>query len=239
MLIIPAIDIKEGRCVRLCQGVMSEETEYSKDPSGVAKRWAHEGAELIHIVDLDAAMEGMPKNLLAIEKIASAVNVPLQIGGGIRNEKTAERYLEIKGVARVIIGTLALSEPHVVESLAKRYPGRIAIGIDAKDGFVAIRGWVEVTKTKAADLAKRFEHMGIAAIIYTDISRDGMLEGPNVPATKQLVDTVNIPVIASGGVSKIDDIAALKKIKAIGAIVGKALYSGAIDLREAIKTARD
>ena len=239
MLIIPAIDIKQGRCVRLCQGVMSEETEYSKDPSGVAKRWAHEGAELIHIVDLDAAIEGTPKNLSTIEKIASSIAVPLQIGGGIRNEETAERYLDIKGVMRVILGTLALSEPKTVESLARRYPGRIAIGIDAKDGFVAIKGWVEVTKTLAMELAKKFEGMGVAAIIYTDISRDGMLTGPNVEATKKLIDTIKIPVIASGGVSKIDDITALKKIKAAGVIVGKALYSGAIDLRESIRAARD
>src|SRR3990170_58443 len=238
MLIIPAIDIKQGRCVRLCRGVMSEETEYSKDPSGVAERWANEGAEIIHIVDLDAAIEGTPNNLLVIEKIASSTAVPLQIGGGIRNEKTAERYLGIKGVRRVIIGTLALSEPKTVESLARRYPGRIAVGIDAKDGFAAIKGWVEVTKTLAMDLAKKFEGMGVAAIIYTDISRDGMLTGPNVEATKKLIDTIKIPVIASGGVSKIDDITALKKIKAAGVIVGKALYSGAIDLRESIRAAR-
>ncbi|MEK7313049.1 MAG: 1-(5-phosphoribosyl)-5-[(5-phosphoribosylamino)methylideneamino]imidazole-4-carboxamide isomerase [Deltaproteobacteria bacterium] len=239
MIIIPAIDIKQGRCVRLCQGVMSDETEYSKDPSDVAKRWADSGAELIHIVDLDAAIEGTPKNLSTIEKIASSIAVPLQIGGGIRNEETAERYLDIKGVMRVILGTLALSEPKTIESLARRYPGRIAIGIDAKDGFVAIKGWVEVTKTKAIDLAKKFEGMGVAAIIYTDISRDGMLTGPNVEATKKLIDTIKIPVIASGGVSKIDDITALKKIKATGAIVGKALYSGAIDLKESIRAARD
>ncbi|MFZ3072990.1 MAG: 1-(5-phosphoribosyl)-5-[(5-phosphoribosylamino)methylideneamino]imidazole-4-carboxamide isomerase [Thermodesulfobacteriota bacterium] len=239
MIILPAIDIKEGRCVRLCQGIMTDETEYSKDPSEVAKRWADAGAEIIHIVDLDAAIEGTPKNLSAIEKIASSVNVPIQIGGGIRNEETAKKYLGIKGVKRVIIGTLALSEPGTVESLAKRYPGRIAIGIDAKDGFVAIKGWVEVTKTKAIDLAKKFEGMGVAAIIYTDISKDGMLTGPNVEATKKLIDTIKIPVIASGGVSNMKDIEALKKIKAAGAIVGKALYSGAIDLKEAIKTARD
>ncbi|MEK7881114.1 MAG: 1-(5-phosphoribosyl)-5-[(5-phosphoribosylamino)methylideneamino]imidazole-4-carboxamide isomerase [Deltaproteobacteria bacterium] len=239
MIIIPAIDIKQGRCVRLCQGVMSDETEYSKDPSDVAKRWADSGAELIHIVDLDAAIEGTPKNLSTIEKIASSIAVPLQIGGGIRNEETAERYLDIKGVMRVILGTLALSEPKTIESLARRYPGRIAIGIDAKDGFVAIKGWVEVTKTKAIDLAKKFEGMGVAAIIYTDISRDGMLTGPNVKATKKLIDTIKIPVIASGGVSKIDDITALKKIKATGAIVGKALYSGAIDLKKSIRAARD
>ena len=160
MIIIPAIDIKQGRCVRLCQGVMSDETEYSKDPSDVAKRWADSGAELIHIVDLDAAIEGTPKNLSTIEKIASSIAVPLQIGGGIRNEETAERYLDIKGVMRVILGTLALSEPKTIESLARRYPGRIAIGIDAKDGFVAIKGWVEVTKTKAIDLAKNSRAWG-------------------------------------------------------------------------------
>ena len=238
MLIIPAIDIKQGRCVRLCQGVMSEETEYSKDPSDVAERWANEGAKIIHIVDLDAAIEGTPKNLLTIEKIASSIAVPLQIGGGIRNEKTAERYLDIKGVMRVILGTLALSEPKTVESLARRYPGRIAIGIDAKDGFVAIKGWVEVTKIVAIDLAVKLAGMGVAAIIYTDISRDGMLNGPNVEATKKLVDTIKIPVIASGGVSGINDIRALKEIKAAGVIVGKALYSGAVDLKEAIKAAR-
>ena len=237
MIVIPAIDIKGGRCVRLRQGRMDEETVYSEDPVEVARRWAGAGAELIHLVDLDAAIEGTPVNFDTIAAIATEVSTPLQIGGGIRDTVSAERYLAIKTVKRIIIGTAALENPPFVAELATKYPGRVAVGIDAKDGFVAIKGWVEVTDSEAASIAKGLEGAGISCIIYTDISRDGMLTGPNIEATKKIADSINIPVVASGGVSKIDDIVALKEAGVEGVIVGKALYSGDVELKDAIARA--
>ncbi|MEE9614455.1 MAG: 1-(5-phosphoribosyl)-5-[(5-phosphoribosylamino)methylideneamino]imidazole-4-carboxamide isomerase [Thermodesulfobacteriota bacterium] len=237
MIVIPAIDIKGGRCVRLRQGKMDEETVYSEDPVEVAKRWEEAGASLIHLVDLDAAVEGSPVNFDTIENIVSSIHRGVQIGGGIRDEETAERYLSLDGVRRVIIGTAAYEKPELVSSLAKKYPGRIAVGIDAKDGMVAIKGWVDVTTKDAIELAKEFEGCGVSCIIYTDISKDGMLEGPNVGAMREMVAAVDIPVVASGGVSSMDDITALSRDcgNLTGVIVGKALYAGNVDLAEAIK----
>lgn len=235
MIIIPAIDIKDGRCVRLTQGRMDEETVYSNDPAEVALRWEAAGAELIHLVDLDGAVEGKAKNLAVIKNIRSSVKCGLQIGGGIRDEKTAALYLDAVGVRRVIIGTAAQERPAFAATLAKKYPGRIAVGIDAKDGFVATKGWVNVTKETAVGLAKKLQGMGVACIIYTDISRDGTLTGPNVEATKELAASIDIPVVASGGISSMKDIESYKGTSIEGIIVGKALYADRVDLKEAIR----
>lgn len=237
MLIIPAIDLKQGRCVRLTQGRMDEETVYSTDPARIARGWAGLGASLIHLVDLDGAVEGGARNFSAIREIIDSIDVPVQIGGGIRDEKTARTYLDIERVKRIIIGTAACEDPSLVEALTKRYPGRVAVGIDAKDGMVAIKGWVEVTGEKAVDLARRLEGRGVACIIYTDISRDGMLKGPNVEATREIAESVSIPVVASGGISSIKDIESYRSVRLEGIIIGKALYSGGVDLKEAIKAA--
>lgn len=238
MIIFPAIDIKGGRCVRLTQGRMDEETVYSNEPWEVARKWESLGGEVIHLVDLDGAVEGNPKNLAVVEKITNSVNVPVQIGGGIRDERTAEAYLSNPKVKRIIIGTAAIENPSLVTSLTARYPGRVAVGIDAKDGMVAIKGWVTVTGQKATELAKNLEGAGVACIIYTDISRDGMLTGPNVAATREMAESVNIPVVASGGISSLKDIESYRGVPLEGIIVGKALYSGNLDLTEAIKVAK-
>lgn len=238
MIIFPAIDIKGGRCVRLTQGRMDAETVYSDEPWEVAKKWASMGAEVIHLVDLDGAVEGNPKNLGVVEKITASVDVPVQIGGGIRDEKTAEAYLSNRNIKRIIIGTAAIEDPSLVTALTARHPGRVAVGIDAKDGLVAIKGWVTVTGQKATDLAKKLEDAGVACIIYTDISRDGMLTGPNVEATREMAESVNIPVVASGGISSLKDIESYRGVPLEGIIVGKALYSGNLDLRDAIRAAK-
>lgn len=238
MIIFPAIDIKGGKCVRLTQGRMDAETVYSNEPWEVARKWEALGAEVIHLVDLDGAVEGNPKNLAVVEKITNSVNVPVQIGGGIRDEKTAEAYLSNPKVKRIIIGTAAIENPSLVTTLTARYPGRVAVGIDAKDGMVAIKGWVTVTGQKATELAKKLEGAGVACIIYTDISRDGMLTGPNVAATREMAESVNIPVVASGGISSLKDIESYRGVPLEGIIVGKALYSGNLDLTEAIKAAK-
>lgn len=237
MIIFPAIDIKDKKCVRLSQGKMDRETIYFEDPVDVAVKWAEGGAEVIHLVDLNGAVEGGAVNFDVIKRIISAVDVPVQIGGGIRDEPTAERYLALDGVKRIIIGTAAHDNPALVENLTKRYPGRVAVGIDAKDGLVAIKGWVEVTKKKASELAKSLEGQGVACIIYTDISRDGMLMGPNVAATKELAESIKIPVVASGGITTIKDIEAYRAVPLEGIIIGKALYAGKFELADAIKAA--
>lgn len=238
MLIIPAIDIKDKRCVRLTQGRMDAETVYSNDPAEVALKWASLGAEIIHLVDLDGAVEGNAKNFEVIKRITDAVKVPVQIGGGIRDIKTADLYLSLPGVKRIIIGTAAYDNPEFLSAIAKKYPGKVAVGIDAKDGKVAIKGWVTVTDEKAIDLAKKLEGVGVASIIYTDISRDGMLSGPNVAATSEMANAVSIPVIASGGMSSKKDIESYRGVPLEGIIIGKALYSGNIDLKEAIAAAK-
>lgn len=237
MLIIPAIDIKSGKCVRLTQGRMDAETVYSIDPVEIAKRWELQGAKLIHLVDLDGSIHGIPKNQDTIKNIVRSIKIPVEIGGGIRNMEIINDYMDIKGVKRVIIGTAAQEDPEFVEKACKAFPGGIAVGIDAIDGMVATRGWVNITQEKAVDLAKRLEGLGVSCIIYTDISRDGMLTGPNAKATKEIVHTTNIPIIASGGMSSVKDIESFKGIKLEGIIIGKALYTGNIDLSKAISVA--
>ncbi len=235
MLVIPAIDLKDGLCVRLLQGRKDVVTTYSNDPASTAKMWESCGAKLLHVVDLDGAFTGSQKNLDAIMKIRESVSMDMEVGGGIRDLKKIDDLVNT-GINRIILGTAVVENPALLKGACDKYPGRILVGIDAKGGKVAVKGWVEVTSADAKELAKDVEQKGAAGIIYTDISRDGMLTGPNVSAMKEMVETVNIPVIASGGVSSIDDIKALKEIKGLwGVITGKAIYSGAVDLREAIR----
>ncbi|QSV47117.1 1-(5-phosphoribosyl)-5-[(5-phosphoribosylamino)methylideneamino]imidazole-4-carboxamide isomerase [Geobacter benzoatilyticus] len=236
MLVIPAIDLKEGKCVRLEQGLMEKDTVFCDSPADQAREWERQGAELLHIVDLDGAFAGEPKNRASIEAIVKAIAIPTQLGGGIRDISTIEAYLSL-GIGRVILGTAAQRNPELVEEACRLFPGRIVVGIDAKNGMVAVQGWAEVTGVTAVDLAKRFEGYGVAAIIYTDIARDGMMQGPNIGATKALAEAISIPVIASGGVSSLRDIENLMAIEAsgiAGAITGKAVYTGAINLAEAV-----
>jgi len=236
MLVIPAIDLKEGKCVRLEQGLMDKDTVFNDDPAAQAREWQAQGAELLHIVDLDGAFAGEPRNKAAIEAIVTAISIPAQLGGGIRDLATIEAYLKL-GLSRVIIGTAAQRNPELVREACALFPGRIVVGIDAKNGMVAVQGWAEVTDVTAVDLAKRFEGFGVSAIIYTDISRDGMLQGPNLEATKALAEAISIPVIASGGVSSLKDIENLMTIEGSGVsgvITGKAVYTGAIRLAEAV-----
>ncbi|MEW6001464.1 MAG: 1-(5-phosphoribosyl)-5-[(5-phosphoribosylamino)methylideneamino]imidazole-4-carboxamide isomerase [Nitrospirota bacterium] len=236
MIVIPAIDLKDGRCVRLLQGKRDTVTTYSDDPVATARLWESYGAKLLHIVDLDGAFSGDQKNLNAIIKIRQSVKkIPLQVGGGIRNIGNILRLFSA-GIDRVIIGTAAIEDPEFVTYSCSKYPGRVLIGIDAKDGKVAIRGWEEITSLDASELARRLEILGAAGIIYTDIARDGMLSGPNIKAIGEMAESVNIPVIASGGVSSIEDIKNLLNIKKLwGVITGKAIYSGALSLREALR----
>jgi len=236
MIVIPAIDLKDGRCVRLEQGLMERDTVFCDSPAEQALQWQEQGAELLHIVDLNGAFAGEPKNRSSIEAIVKTINIPTQLGGGIRDMKTVEVYLSL-GVGRVILGTAALRNPDLVKDACKRFPGRIVVGIDAKNGMVAVQGWAEVTDIRAVEMARKFEGYGVSAIIYTDISRDGMLSGPNIEATRELAEAISIPVIASGGVSRMADIENLMAIEAsgvIGVITGRAIYTGAISLAEAV-----
>jgi len=240
MIIIPAVDIKNGKCVRLFQGRMDEETVFSDDPAAMAKRWEDEGAEMIHVVDLDGAVEKSPKNLTSIRKIIESVNAHVQVGGGIRNEKTVRMFFDL-GIKRVIIGTVAIKEPKLVKDICKAFPDQIVVGIDSRKGLVAIEGWTKTTQIKSIDLAKQFEDCGVAAINFTDIHRDGMQTGPNIDETRRLAEAVSIPVIASGGVSTIEDIINLMPLKAVGVvgiITGRALYSGSLDLKAAIEISK-
>ena len=240
MLLIPAIDLKEGKCVRLRQGRMEDDTVFSDDPVAVAGRWVEAGAKRLHLVDLDGAFAGKPRNADVIHAIVEAYpHVPVQIGGGIRDEDTIQAYLEA-GVQYVIIGTKAVSEPHFVRDVAIEFPGHIIIGLDAKDGKVAIDGWSKLSRHDVIDLAQKFEANGVAAIIYTDISRDGMMQGVNVEATAKLARAVNIPISASGGITNMDDIHALGAVAhegIMGAITGRAIYEGTLDFAEAEKLA--
>jgi len=235
MLIIPAIDLKDGVCVRLQQGRKDAVTVYSRDAAGTAKKWEGMGARVLHVVDLDGAFSGSQQNLNKIMEIRKSVKMTIEVGGGIRNITAVDRLISA-GIDRVIIGTAAIEDPSFVMDACSKFPGRIFIGIDAKDGKVAVKGWEEVSSIDAKELAKRIETIGSAGIIYTDIARDGMLTGPNIPSLEDMVRTVKIPVIASGGIATIDDIRALLEIKNLwGAITGKAIYSGSLDLKEAIK----
>jgi phosphoribosylformimino-5-aminoimidazole carboxamide ribotide isomerase len=240
MMIIPAIDLKNGKCVRLLQGRMDAETVFSDDPSAMACQWQDQGAEMLHVVDLNGAVEKTPRNLPSIQRIVQAVSIPVQVGGGIRDLQTIEQYLAI-GIARVVIGTEAIRNPELVRQAGKRHPGCIVVGIDARKGMVAIEGWTETTDVRAVDLARQFEDYGVAAINFTDIHRDGMQTGPNIEETRQLAESVRIPIVASGGVSSLDDIRNLLPLSAsgvVGVITGKAIYSGTLNLKEAIALAQ-
>ena len=240
MIIIPAVDIKNGRCVRLFQGRMDSETIFSNDPVAMAKRWQEDGAEIIHVIDLDGAFEKYPQNLDSIKSIVESIHVPVQLGGGIRNMDTIKSYIGI-GIKRVIIGTEAINNPQLVKDACKEFPDQIVVGIDARNGFVAIEGWTQTTQIKAVDLARKFEDCGVIAINFTDIHRDGMQTGPNIVETRRLAEAVSIPVIASGGVSTIEDVKNLLPLEeagVIGVITGRALYSGTLNLKEAIKVSR-
>ncbi|MEW5921853.1 MAG: 1-(5-phosphoribosyl)-5-[(5-phosphoribosylamino)methylideneamino]imidazole-4-carboxamide isomerase [Bacillota bacterium] len=236
MLIIPAIDLHRGRCVRLRRGEREQETVYSHNPVEMALRWQAAGARRLHVVDLDGAFEGKPVNSPAIAAITAAVEIPVQLGGGIRDRSTTEKAFAL-GVSRVILGTAAVEHPALLKELVKLYAGRVIAGIDARDGMAAIRGWVEGSAYRAVELAREMEKIGVEEIIYTDISRDGMLEGPNLEAMREMARSLNIPVIASGGVSSLEDLIRLQELEEAGisgVIVGQALYSGCIDLQSAI-----
>ena len=234
MILYPAIDLKDGQCVRLLHGEMDAATVYGDDPAAQARAFAAEGCAWLHLVDLNGAFAGRPVNAGAVEAILAAVDIPCQLGGGIRDMATIESWLS-RGVARVILGTVAVEDPQLVHDAARAFPGRVAVGLDARAGKVATRGWAETTEIDATDLARRFEDAGVAAIIYTDIARDGALKGPNVPATAELARAVSAPVIASGGVSSLGDLIALRDAGPIaGAISGRALYDGKLDLRAAL-----
>jgi len=234
MILYPAIDLKDGNAVRLVHGDMDQTTVFNDDPAAQARLFVEAGCKWLHLVDLNGAFAGEPVNAAPVEAILKACPVPAQLGGGIRDMKTIERWID-KGLARVILGTVAVENPDLVREAAREFPGKVAVGLDARNGFVATRGWAEETDIQVVDLAKQFEDAGIAAIIYTDILRDGAMKGPNIDATAALARAVNIPVIASGGVSSMDDLTALKATCVIsGAISGRALYDGAIDLAAAL-----
>ncbi len=235
MLVIPAIDLKDGRCVRLRQGDMADETVYSDDVTEVARRWQQQGAGLIHVVDLNGAVDGEPKNLPHIESVMKAVRVKVQVGGGIRTIDTVRRYLNA-GVSRVVLGTVALTNRALLDQACQEFPHRIILGLDARDGRIAVKGWTTVSEVKAIDLLKELSGCAIAAVVYTDIARDGMLNGPNISALKEVVESSSFPVIASGGITRLEDLQAVRSLgrKIEGAIVGKALYDGKLDLRAAV-----
>jgi phosphoribosylformimino-5-aminoimidazole carboxamide ribotide isomerase len=240
MLLIPAIDLKDGKCVRLRQGRMEDDTVFSDDPVAVARRWVAAGARRLHLVDLNGAFEGKPMNAEVVHRIVEACpDTPVQVGGGIRDEETVQTYLDA-GVHFVIIGTKAVNVPHFIADLCLEFPGHIIVGLDAKDGKVAIDGWSKLSKHDVIDMALHFERDGVEAIIYTDISRDGMMSGVNVDATVKLARAVNIPVIASGGITNLDDIRALCAVAdegIMGAITGRAIYEGTLDFAEGQKLA--
>ena len=240
MILFPAIDLKQGQCVRLQQGDMTKATIFNEDPAAQALAFARQGFEYLHVVDLDGAFAGRPVNAAAVEAILAAVQIPLQLGGGIRDIDGIEAWLG-KGVARVILGTAALHDPGLVRRAARLYPGRIAVGIDARDGKAAVEGWAKTSQLTAIELGKRFEDAGIAAIVYTDISRDGVLEGLNIEATLALAGELTIPVIASGGLASLEDMERLLMsdcAKLVGAIAGRALYDGRLDPVEALSLIR-
>ena len=236
MILFPAIDLKDGQCVRLKLGDMKQATVFNDDPAAQAKSFEDQGFEWLHMVDLNGAFAGEPVNAAAVDAILAALTIPTQLGGGIRDMATIERWLT-KGVRRVILGTIAVRDPGLVRDACRAFPGRIAVGIDARGGKVAVEGWAETSELSAIDLARQFEDAGVAAIIYTDIDRDGILKGLNLPSTRALADATDIPVIASGGLASIDDIKALlqpENAKLEGAISGRAIYDGRLDPAEAL-----
>ena len=241
MLLIPAIDIQNGQCVRLRQGRMDDSTVFADDPLDAARRWVDAGAERLHIVDLDGAQSGEPVNIGQVRRIVERYpDLPIQIGGGIRDEDTVEQYLDA-GVRYVILGTKAVNEPHFVSDLCLGFPGHIIVGLDARDGKLAVDGWSKLSKHDVVDLAQHFENDGVEAIIYTDISRDGMLTGVNIDATRELAESIRIPVIAAGGISTLDDLRRLCEIQdsgVFGAITGRAIYEGTLDFAEGLKLTR-
>lgn len=239
MILYPAIDLKDGACVRLKRGAMEEATVFNADPEAQARLFADAGFEWLHCVDLNGAFAGRSENEAAIKAIRAAISLPIQLGGGIRDRAAIEGWLEA-GITRVILGTFALRDPELVKDAAKAHPGGIVVGIDARDGMVAVEGWAEVSAMPALDLARRFEDAGVAAIVFTDIARDGMMQGVNVEATATLANAVRIPVIASGGVSSLNDIKALSATKTIaGAVIGRALYEGAFEVLDALAAAKN
>ena len=241
MLIIPAVDIKGGRCVRLLQGREDSETIFSDDPSAMAARWEAEGAELLHVIDLDGAFRKSPQNVEAIKRIVDRIRIPVQLGGGIRSMETISMFLNL-GVSRVILGTEAIRNPRVVEQACQAFPGKVMVGIDARNGMVAIEGWTETTKQRAIDVATDFEQTGVAGIIFTDIHKDGMQTGPNIEETKRIAEALSTPVIASGGVSDINHIKAVAELEpngVIGVITGRALYAGTLELKQALEIVRE
>ena len=241
MIIYPAIDIRGGRCVRLTEGRFDAETVFADDPAEMALKWAGMGAEFLHLVDLDGALAGEGKNVPVIERILQSVNIPVQLGGGIRNLETIEKLLAL-GVTRLILGSAAVKNPQLVEEACKKYPGHIAVGIDAKNGEVAIEGWGKGSGVAATELAKKMAAYGVETIIYTDISRDGMLSGVNVEATAALARACGVPIIASGGVASLEDIRRVKAVESDGVqgcIIGKAIYTGAVNLKEALALAKE
>ena len=235
MLIIPAIDLKDGQCVRLTQGDMQRATVYSSDPAAMARKWQDEGANLLHVVDLNGAFEGEPKNLQHVEAIAAAVSIPIEVGGGIRSLDTVRMYLGV-GARRVVMGTTAMRQREVLEEILEVFPERVVVSIDARNGMVATDGWKTVTGIAASEAVKSFGGLAISAVIYTDIARDGMMEGPNLSSLKAIVAASPVPVIASGGITSVNDITAIKALgsRIEGVVLGKALYEGKIDLRKAI-----
>ncbi len=242
MIIFPAIDLRNGRCVRLVEGKLENETVFSDDPAAMARQWAAQGAGYLHVVDLDGAFAGAPQNLPVVKSIVEAVAIPVQLGGGIRSLETIEEVLAT-GVARVILGTSSVSQPEMVEEAVRRFGAeRIVIGIDARDGKVALHGWVEKTEIGAIELARQMQSLGIKHIIFTDIARDGKLQGPNLVSVREMAAALEIGVIASGGVSRIDDIRALKQLAPLGVegvITGKAIYTGSLNLAEALAVAKN
>ena len=240
MILFPAIDLKEGLAVRLEQGDMARATIFHRDPAAQARAFEQQGFEYLHVIDLDGAFAGKPMNAAAVDRILETVSIPVQLGGGMRDTATVESWLE-KGIDRVIIGTAAVRDPPFVKQVARDYPGRIAVGLDARDGKVAVEGWAETSELSVLDIARRFEDAGVSAIVYTDIARDGMLQGLNLEATVTLADAIRTPVIASGGLASLEDIKALLSPRAgklAGAIAGRALYNGRLDAAKALKLIR-
>jgi len=236
MLVIPAIDLKDGHCVRLRQGDLQQETVYSKNPAAMASHWQEQGAQWLHLVDLNGAVDGLPRNLSHIEAILRSVSMPVQVGGGIRTIETVRLYFS-RGVRRVVLGTSALNNPAFLMEASKEFPDRIVVGIDVRDGRVAVHGWTRVSDTSVTDMVRQLVGYPIAAIIYTDIAKDGMLAGPNLAALREMVHYSPVPVIASGGITQLDDLRAVQSLgpRIEGAIVGKALYDGQLNLRDAIR----